>query len=56
VCVSVLQVLLLAAAERGVRVFALIFREMAIAMPNNSLYAARTLLALHDNIKVRRRG
>ena len=42
------------AAERGVRVCCLIFREMAIAMPLQSAYTEATLRELHPTIHVMR--
>ena len=45
--------ILLAKAEKGVQVRVMIFRELAISLPNNSAHAAKQL-AKHQNIRVLR--
>ena len=49
-----LSTMLLDAAERGVSIFILIFREMQMALGMNSQYSQNTLSALHPNIHVLR--
>lgn len=40
------------AAERGCKVFILLYREFEHALSNNSLYTQQTLMGLHPNIEV----
>lgn len=42
------------AAERGCKVFILLYREFEQALPNNSLYTQLELMKLHPNIEVNR--
>uniref|UniRef100_A0AC34Q529 Phospholipase n=1 Tax=Panagrolaimus sp. JU765 TaxID=591449 RepID=A0AC34Q529_9BILA len=41
-------------AERGVRIFVLLYKEVEMALTIQSIYAKRTLQGLHPNIKVMR--
>uniref|UniRef100_A0AC34F7V6 Phospholipase n=1 Tax=Panagrolaimus sp. ES5 TaxID=591445 RepID=A0AC34F7V6_9BILA len=49
-----LDVLLKRIAERGVRIFVLLYKEVEMALGLNSMYTKRTLQGLHPNIKVMR--
>ena len=51
---SRLMDILLLLAKRGVKIFILLFYEISIALPLNSLYAKTTLKELHPNIKITR--
>ena len=42
------------AAERGVQVHVILYKEFEHAIPNNSEYAKKTLMDLHKNITVMR--
>lgn len=39
-------------AEKGVRIFILVYKEMEMALTLNSLYSKKLLQGLHENIKV----
>ena len=52
--VSRLMDLLYLLAKRGVKIYILLFYEISLALPLNSLYAKTTLTNLHPNIKVTR--
>ena len=41
-------------AKRGVKIYILLFYEISIALPLNSLFAKTTLKELHQNIKITR--
>ena len=44
----------LRAAERGVKIYIIIFKEMDYAMPNDSAYIAKKVSSLHANINILR--
>jgi phospholipase D1/2 len=39
-------------AEKGVRIFVLLYKEVEVALGISSMYSKKTLQALHPNIKV----
>uniref|UniRef100_A0A7E4VB52 Phospholipase n=1 Tax=Panagrellus redivivus TaxID=6233 RepID=A0A7E4VB52_PANRE len=49
-----LDMVLKRAAERGVKIFVLVYKEVEFALGLNSLYSKRHLQGLHPNIKVMR--
>ncbi|CAI9103469.1 OLC1v1001952C1 [Oldenlandia corymbosa var. corymbosa] len=51
---SRLDSLLEAKAKEGVKIYILLYKEVAIALKINSSYSKRKLLAIHENIKVLR--
>ena len=39
-------------ASKGVQIYVLLYKEVERALPINSLYTKKTLVSLHENIKV----
>ncbi|GMH81392.1 hypothetical protein TrST_g1950 [Triparma strigata] len=52
--VTLRQALTAAACERGVKIYVLLYKEQAVAMPNNSVYAEEQLKSISDNVFVLR--
>eukprot|EP00250_Pteridium_aquilinum_P013724 c21534_g1_i1 orf=388-3765(+) len=51
---SRLDVLLQKKAEMGVKIYILLYKELALALKINSMYSKRRLLTIHENVKVLR--
>ncbi|KAL1803711.1 phospholipase D zeta 1 isoform X2 [Daucus carota subsp. sativus] len=51
---SKLDALLEAKAKKGVQIYILLYKEVALALKINSMYSKRKLLGIHENIKVLR--
>ncbi|KAH6558875.1 hypothetical protein KP509_1Z041100, partial [Ceratopteris richardii] len=51
---SRLDVLLQRKAQMGVKIYILLYKELALALKINSLYSKRRLLMIHENVKVLR--
>ncbi|KAL8157962.1 phospholipase D zeta 1-like isoform X2 [Apium graveolens] len=51
---SKLDALLEAKAKRGVQIYILLYKEVALALKINSMYSKRKLLGIHENIRVLR--
>ncbi|XP_047143825.1 phospholipase D1 isoform X2 [Hydra vulgaris] len=49
-----LDMLLKERASKGVQIYILLYKEIEMTLPINSLYTKKTLLSLHENIKVLR--
>jgi hypothetical protein len=49
-----LLTVLMSAAKRGVRIHILVYREISVALPNNSAHVEESLGRLHENIYVMR--
>lgn len=51
---SRLDALLQEKAEMGVKIYILLYKELALALKINSMYSKRRLLTIHENVKVLR--
>ncbi|KAL6990015.1 Phospholipase D zeta 1, partial [Sarracenia purpurea var. burkii] len=51
---SRLDALLEAKAKKGVQIYILLYKELALALKINSVYSKKKLLGIHENVRVLR--